>query len=134
MRKNLLQKIMDPSAKERCAPPPSPSPGRAPLPRPTPERGFARRATCSPRAPGPPCLGRVDRIAIVKPEKAKRLEDMIIQMANKGQLQSQVNDAMLKQMLEQISEGDAAAPSNTVKFDRRRFGDDSDSDIDLSDL
>lgn len=93
MRKNLLQKIMDPSAKER-----------------------------------------VDRIAIVKPEKAKRLEDMIIQMANKGQLQSQVNDVMLKQMLEQISEGDAAAPSNTVKFDRRRFGDDSDSDIDLSDL
>ena len=37
--------------------------------------------------------------------QARRLEDMIIGMAQKGQIQQQCTDAQLKHMLEQISEG-----------------------------
>ena len=34
--------------------------------------------------------------------QARRVEDMIIQMAKKGQVQGQVNESYLKQMLESI--------------------------------
>lgn len=54
-------------------------------------------------------------------------------MAQKGQIQQQITDSYLKQMLEGISDGDSA-PKKAIQIDRRRFGDDSDSDIDLDGL
>jgi DNA-binding TFAR19-related protein (PDSD5 family) len=59
---------------------------------------------------------------------------MVLMMAQKGQVQSQITDAYLKQMLEGISEGGEGSSAPKVTFDRRRFGDDSDSDIDLDGL
>lgn len=59
---------------------------------------------------------------------------MVIQMAQKGQVQQQITDAQIKQMLEGISGGDSSASASKVTFDRRRFGDDSDSDVDLDGL
>ena len=59
---------------------------------------------------------------------------MVIMMAQKGQVQQQVTDAYMKQMLEGISGGDSSASAAKVSFDRRRFGDDSDSEPDLDGL
>ncbi len=43
------------------------------------------------------------RIALVKPEKARAVEDMIIRAAQSGQLGGQVDEPKLIQLLEQIS-------------------------------
>ena len=51
-----------------------------------------------------------------------------------GQVQQQVTDAYMKQMLEGIAGGDSSASAAKVSFDRRRFGDDSDSEPDLDGL
>ena len=53
----------------------------------------------------PEAAERLNRIKIVKSDKAERLENMILQMAQQGQVQSQITDSYLKQMLEGISEG-----------------------------
>ena len=53
----------------------------------------------------PEAAERLNRIKIVKSDKAERLENMIRQMAQQGQVQSQITDSYLKQMLEGISEG-----------------------------
>ena len=55
-------------------------------------------------------------------------------MARSGRLQSQLQDSALRKMLEQISQGEESESSVKVQFDRRRYADESDSDLDLSDL
>jgi len=81
----------------------------------------------------PEAADRLARIELVKPEKARKLQDMCLHMAQQGQVKSQITDSYMKQMLEGISEGgEGAAPK--ISFDRRRFGDDSDSDVDLDGL
>ena len=92
---------------------------------------------------------------------------MVLQMAQKGQVQSQITDSYLKQMLEGISDAGVRGTSSctgaarlqararrvrararprwvcssqgetkttSIKFDRRRFADDDESDVDLDDL
>lgn len=46
----------------------------------------------------------VARISLVKPEKAQRVEDMIIHAAQSGQLGGKVDEANLINLLDQISE------------------------------
>uniref|UniRef100_A0A2C9K379 Programmed cell death protein 5 n=1 Tax=Biomphalaria glabrata TaxID=6526 RepID=A0A2C9K379_BIOGL len=47
---------------------------------------------------------RLNTIAIAKPEKARMVENLIIQMARTGQLQGQkLSEAQLKDLLEQVS-------------------------------
>merc|ERR1719217_39812 len=82
----------------------------------------------------PEANDRLARIALVKPDKARKLEDMVLMMAQKGQVQSQITDSYMKQMLEGISDGGETTKATSVKFDRRRFGDDSDSEPDLDGL
>jgi len=83
----------------------------------------------------PDAKERLSRISLVKPDKARRLEEMIIMMAKQGRLRGALDDNALKNMLEQISAGDEAAPAKAaVVYDRRRYADDSDDEIDLSDL
>ena len=60
---------------------------------------------CTPYPGGVEAAERLNRIKIVKSDKAERLENMILQMAQQGQVQSQITDSYLKQMLEGISEG-----------------------------
>jgi len=46
---------------------------------------------------------RLSRIALVKPDKAKAVEDLILQMATRRQLQERVNEDRLIQLLEQVN-------------------------------
>lgn len=48
----------------------------------------------------------VSRIALVKPERARETEDIIIQAAQTGQIQGQVDEDQLKQLLEKLSENE----------------------------
>lgn len=54
--------------------------------------------------PADPLL--VSRIALVKPERARETEDIIIQAAQTGQIQGQVDEERLKQLLEKLSENE----------------------------
>jgi programmed cell death protein 5 len=44
----------------------------------------------------------VARIAIVKPEKARAIEDMVIQMAQRGQLAAKIDEDKLIDLLNQV--------------------------------
>ena len=46
----------------------------------------------------------VSRIAVVKPDKARGVEELLLRMARGGQLQGRVNEAQMVQFLEQISD------------------------------
>ena len=71
----------------------------------------------------------VARVALVKPEKARAVEDMIIQNAMSGRLQAQVTEGELIRILEQVSQ--QFDRQVTVKFVRRRaFDEDEDEDED----
>eukprot|EP00879_Flechtneria_rotunda_P004772 GHRR01005042.1.p1 GENE.GHRR01005042.1~~GHRR01005042.1.p1 ORF type:complete len:133 (+),score=45.63 GHRR01005042.1:211-609(+) len=66
----------------------------------------------------PDARERLARIALVKPDKARNVENMILAAAQRGALQSKVTEDQLKGMLEQISEKEAAA--SKITFQRRR--------------
>ena len=61
------------------------------------------------RVMAPDAKERLARISLVKPDKARKLEDMVLMMAQRGQLGDQLSDLQLKQMLEQISDSVRAA-------------------------
>ena len=70
----------------------------------------------------------MNSIALVKPERAERVEGMLIQMAQTGQINGKVGEAQLVDLLEKISSH--SQKKTTVKFDRRRLNlDDSDDDF-----
>lgn len=46
---------------------------------------------------------RLSRIKLVKPDKAKAVEDLILQMATRRQLQERVNEERLIHLLEQVN-------------------------------
>ena len=71
---------------------------------------------------------RLANIAVVKPEKAEKLEMILIQNAQRGAFQGKVSESQMIDLLEQVSENEAK-PAATIKFQRKRFDDD-----DLSDL
>ena len=68
---------------------------------------------------------RLNSIALVKPDKAKQLEGMLISMAQSGQLSDKMTEQQLVKVLEQVSE---KKPRTTVKFQRRRVMDSDDED------
>ncbi|KAJ3323671.1 hypothetical protein HDV06_001401 [Boothiomyces sp. JEL0866] len=69
---------------------------------------------------------RLARIRIVKEDKARGVEDMIIRMAQTGQIRGKVSESQLVDLLSQISE--QQTKSTKIQFSRRRSGDDSDDD------
>ncbi|ORX57864.1 DNA-binding TFAR19-related protein [Piromyces finnis] len=69
---------------------------------------------------------RISRIAIVKPEKARAVEDYILGMARSGRLASKINESQLIDLLEQMNE---TKKETKIVYNRRRY-DDSDSDED----
>ncbi len=71
---------------------------------------------------------RLANIAVVKPEKAEKLEMILIQNAQRGAFQGKVTESQMIDLLEQVSESEVK-PTPTIKFQRKRFDDD-----DLSDL
>jgi programmed cell death protein 5 len=68
------------------------------------------------------------RISIVKSDKARGVEYMIIRMAQSGQIRGKVTEQQLIDMLGPISEQHTAKPK--ITYNRRRM-DDSDSDFDF---
>ncbi|PNW75854.1 hypothetical protein CHLRE_12g557800v5 [Chlamydomonas reinhardtii] len=62
---------------------------------------------------------RLSRIAIVKPEKARGIENMILAAAQRGALGAKVTEERLVELLEQINEREGASkPKITIQ--RRR--------------
>ncbi|XP_076470920.1 programmed cell death protein 5-like [Babylonia areolata] len=75
-----------------------------------------------------PARARLANIKAAKPEKAAMVENVIVRMAQTGQLAGKMNEQSLKGLLENISE--RTQKKTTVKFDRRRANlDDSDEDF-----
>ena len=68
----------------------------------------------------------VNTIAQVKPERAQKVEMMLINMYQRRQIVGQVGEAELIKMLEEISKTEPKG--SKVNFDRRRVVLDSDSD------
>lgn len=74
----------------------------------------------------PPRLARprtVSRISLVKPQKAQGITNLIIQMAQSGQIRQRINEAQLVDLLEQVERGDGsggAGPKITVSLARRQ--------------
>jgi DNA-binding TFAR19-related protein (PDSD5 family) len=54
----------------------------------------------------------VSRLALVKPEKAQKIEDMIIQNISMGTIKSKIDETMLIQYLEQLNEIEKPASSS----------------------
>ncbi|XP_014285966.1 programmed cell death protein 5 [Halyomorpha halys] len=73
---------------------------------------------------------RLNTIMVAKPDKGRMLENMLIQMAQRGQIMGRMNEDDLKGILEQVNK--QFQTKTTVKFDRRRAAlDDSDEDLDV---
>lgn len=72
---------------------------------------------------------RLNTLKIGKPEKAQMVEQMIVRMAQSGQIGGKLDDAQLVQILESLNQ-QMPRSTSTVKFDRRRAAVDSDSDED----
>jgi DNA-binding TFAR19-related protein (PDSD5 family) len=72
---------------------------------------------------------RLQRIKLVKKDKALQVELMLIQMAQNGSLQSKVTENKLIEMMEGVSEG-----KTKVVVARRNYGIDSDDDDNDDDL
>lgn len=71
----------------------------------------------------------VNRISIVKPEKARAVEELIIRMWRTGQLGSRrVGESQFIDLLEQISGSTDGGSAPKVVFQRRRFDDESDDE------
>lgn len=73
----------------------------------------------------PDARERLSRIAIVKPEKARGVENMILGAAQRGALGTKVTEERLVELLEQINEREGAAkPKITIQRRRPNMFDD----------
>lgn len=71
---------------------------------------------------------RLNTIAVAKPDKAKQIEGIIMQMAQYGQIQGKLDEEAFVRVLKQVNE--KTQSTSKVKFDRRRAALDSDDDGD----
>lgn len=69
---------------------------------------------------------RLNSIALVKPEKAKMVESMLIQMARSGQIGGRINEEGLVGLLENVNK--QMEKQNKVTINRRRYAMDSDDE------
>ncbi|KAF0984775.1 hypothetical protein FDP41_000674 [Naegleria fowleri] len=68
---------------------------------------------------------RLNRISLVKPERARSFEDYVIKLAQTGKLPGKINEETLVKMLEQMS-----GSSTKVKIQRKKSAFDSDEEAD----
>uniref|UniRef100_A0A8C3QF82 Programmed cell death protein 5 n=1 Tax=Cyanoderma ruficeps TaxID=181631 RepID=A0A8C3QF82_9PASS len=69
---------------------------------------------------------RLSNLALVKPDKAKAVENYLIQMARFGQLAGKVSEQGLIEILEKVSQ--QTEKKTTVKFNRRKVLDSDEED------
>ena len=82
MRRTAMSQILDPQARERRA-----------------LRVSTRRAR-------PEVAFTVARISLVRPERGRSLEDLLVRMARSGQLRGRVSDDQLLSLLDQVAEAE----------------------------
>ncbi|KAI7870633.1 PDCD5-related protein [Spinellus fusiger] len=73
---------------------------------------------------------RLARIHMVKADKARAVEDLLIRMAQSNQLRNKVTEQQLIDLLGQINQQEPSASKARI-YNRRRFDDDSDDEYDL---
>ena len=84
----------------------------------------------------PAAKDRMNRLKLVKKEKARAVEDSLIKAATTGQLRSKVTEEALISMLDGVSggvEGDSGANKKSISIQRRNYGMDDDDDDDNDD-
>ncbi|KAI8464767.1 MAG: PDCD5-related protein [Monoraphidium minutum] len=72
----------------------------------------------------PEARERLARIALVKPDKARSVENMILAAAQRGAITEKVSEDRLRSMLEQISERDGKQSKITIQRRRPMFEED----------
>jgi programmed cell death protein 5 len=72
----------------------------------------------------------VGRIQMVKADKARAVEDLLIRMAQSNQLRSKVTEKQLIDLLGQINQQDSTSSQTRIVYNRRQY-DDSDEEYDL---
>ena len=77
-------------------------------------------------------LARLGRIKLVKPDKARKVEQQIMSMAMKGQLPGKINEPKLVELLER-AEASQAGNSDRISIQRKKYAFDDDSDDDNDD-
>jgi len=73
---------------------------------------------------------RVANIRLVKPDKARQVEMMVINAARAGRLRGKVSDEQLKELLSQVSEQTERRTKVTISRRRSNFDDEDDDDDD----
>ncbi len=84
----------------------------------------------------PAAKERLSRLALVRPDKARAVEDSLITADSHGKLKEKVTEEQLIQFLGQLdggSDAPVAAKQSAIKVQRRKYMDDDDDDDD-SDL
>ncbi|BFU20596.1 Double-stranded DNA-binding domain containing protein [Entamoeba histolytica HM-3:IMSS] len=77
----------------------------------------------------PEAKERLASIALVKPEKARQVGDMILMMCQRGQMTGKINEGGLISMIDQINEN-----KTETKVTLMHKGDDDLDDINIDDL
>ena len=77
----------------------------------------------------PSAKERLSSVKLVKPEKARQVEDMILMMAQRGQMTGKINEGGLISMLDQLNE-----LKTETKITVKHKGDDDLDDINLDDF
>eukprot|EP00899_Mesostigma_viride_P002289 jgi/Mesvir1/12060/Mv00346-RA.1 len=72
----------------------------------------------------PEARERLSRIALVKPDKARGIEDMIIRAAQAGRIGERISEDRLIGMLEQLNETQGRGPKVTMVRRKSAFDDD----------
>lgn len=70
---------------------------------------------------------RLSTLGAAKPERARMVENIIIQNVQRGGIRGKVDEAALKDLLEKVNE---TKRETKISYERRRVFDDSDDDID----
>ena len=85
----------------------------------------------------PAAKDRMNRLKLVKKDKARAVEDSLIKAATTGQLRSKVTEEALISMLDGVSSGgsggESGAPKKTISIQRRKYGIDDDDEDDNDD-
>uniref|UniRef100_A0A914HIT4 Programmed cell death protein 5 n=1 Tax=Globodera rostochiensis TaxID=31243 RepID=A0A914HIT4_GLORO len=77
-------------------------------------------------------MARLSNLRAAKPEKARAVEGMLIDMARSGRIRGKLSDSELRTLLDRVSAA-GATKSTKVKYDRRRAAIDSDGESDTPD-
>jgi len=72
----------------------------------------------------PDALERLNRIALVKPDNARLVENSVLMQYQQGRIREKVDENQLKTLLSQIS---GQATKTTVQINRRKNNDDEDN-------